>query len=278
VNKHAAGAGVPDLTFAVPDTKAVADLFRERAKGLYKAVHVTVLLDDRATRAGILAAVGEIAKKARPQDTLIVYQSGHGVAVGQRFYLIPHDFKADAAAVPEPAPAPTAIATRGYKAAEGREAAIRARGLAADDLGEALAAVPALRRVLVFDTCHSGGAAGLAGAGRNPFACRGAVERVARAQGVYLLTAVAADELAAEVPDLGHGILTYSLLAGPGVASKGPLAGKGLPGDKPLDVLGWFGFAKAQVPGLYKAYVGRPQQVEVAGTDQPSFPLLGTPK
>ena len=102
--------------------------------------------------------VTDIAKRARPQDTLVVYQSGHGVAIGQRFYLIPHDFKARAAAT-EPAPAPTAVASRGYAPATGREAAIRARGLAVDDLGEALAAVSALRRVLIFDTCHSGGAA-----------------------------------------------------------------------------------------------------------------------
>ena len=133
--------------------------------------------------------------------------------------------------------------------------------------------------MLIFDTCHSGGAAGLAGNAekRNAFAARGAVERLARSQGVYLLTAVAADELAAEVPDLGHGILTYSLLAGSGRAA-GPLSGKGLPADRPVDVLGWFGYARDHVPGLYKTYTNQPQQVEVAGFDQPSFTLIAPPR
>src|SRR5439155_1743858 len=81
-------------------------------------------------------------------------------------------------------------------------------------------------------------------------------------------------ELAVEVPDLGHGILTYSLLAGSGGIGVGPLVRKSLSADKPLDVLGWFGYAQAKVPSLYLTYVGRPQQVEVSGFDQPSFLLL----
>jgi hypothetical protein len=39
-----------------------------------------------------------------------------------------------------------------------------------DDLSEALAAVPALKCVLLFDTCHSGSAVALAGKQQNPFA------------------------------------------------------------------------------------------------------------
>ena len=41
-----------------------------------------------------------------------------------------------------------------------------------------------------------------------------------------------------------------------------------------IDVLRWFDYARTQVPGLYEKYVGRPQQIEVSGEDQPSFPLF----
>ena len=281
INKHIAGAGFTDLNFSVPDAKAVAELFRQRAGALYKNVHVTLLLDEQATREGILKAVEEIAKKARSQDTLVMYQSGHGMAVGQRFYLIPHDYKktnASAVAAPIQSTA-NVVATRGYKSVEGAETAIPGQGLAADVLGDALSAVPALRRVLIFDTCYSGGAAKLADKGHNPFAARGAVargavERFARSQGVYLLTAVAANDEASEIEDLGHGILTYSLLAGTGRAAGGPLQAKGLPADRTVDVLAWFGYARSNVPGLCQTYVGREQHVEIAGSDQPSFPLL----
>ena len=54
------------------------------------------------------------------------------------------------------------------------------------------------------------------------------MERFSRAQGVYSLSATAADELAAETKELGHSILTYALLAGAGQADKGPLAGQAL--------------------------------------------------
>jgi len=38
-------------------------------------------------------AVCDCALKARVQDTLVLYVAGHGIAIDQRFYLIPHDFQ-----------------------------------------------------------------------------------------------------------------------------------------------------------------------------------------
>jgi uncharacterized caspase-like protein len=277
INRYANGAGVADLGFAVPDARAIADLFRQRAGRLYREVHVTQLLDGEATRAGVLKAIGACAAQAKPQDTLVVYMAGHGIALGQRFYLIPHDFRlagGETATEPSRPAAAPAVALRGYRASDQQEAAVRQHGLAIDELGEALAEVPALKRVLVFDTCHSGGAIALAGKAYNPFAFRGAMERFSRAQGVYSLSATAADDLAAETKELGHSILTYALLAGAGAADDGPLAGQAAGGKEALDVLSWFGFAKQRVPALYEKYVGRPQHLELSGEDQPTFPLL----
>jgi WD40 repeat protein len=279
INRHAQGSGVSNLDFCLSDAKAMADLFRKSSGKLYQQVHVTQLFDDQATKEGIVKAVAAMAAKARPQDTLVLYVASHGIALGQRFYLIPHDFQlAKGEAAPEVPKAEIAlVATRGYRSiTDAREAAVRARGLAIDELGEALAAVPALKRVLIFDTCHSGSAIALAGKKQNPFAFRGAMERFSRAQGVYSLAATAADELAAENKELGHSILTYALLAGLRAVERGPLQGQALKGGErgAVDVLAWFRYARQQVPGLYERYVGRPQQVELSGEDQPGFPLL----
>jgi hypothetical protein len=277
INRYAQSSGVSNLDFCVPDTRAVAKLFQERSGTLYRQVYVTQLLDDQATKEGILRAVADCAKKAQAQDTLVLYVGGHGVAVGQRFYLIPHDFRLAQGVQPQEPPRATVsvVGLRGYRDVSGeREAAVRQHGLAIDELGEALAEVPALKRVLIFDTCHSGSAIQLAGKQHNPFAFRGAMERFSRAQGVYSLSATAADELAAETKELGHSILTYSLLAGAGAADNGPLAGQTAGGKEALDVLSWFGFAKQHVPALYERYVGRLQHVELSGDDQPTFPLL----
>ena len=88
INRYASGSGVANLEFCVPDTRAIVRLFQERTGKLYRQVHVTQLLDDQASRANILKAVRDLAEKARPQDTLVLYAAGHGIALGQRFYLI----------------------------------------------------------------------------------------------------------------------------------------------------------------------------------------------
>lgn len=277
INCYVKESGISNLDFCVPDCRAIAQLFQQRAGKLFRKVHVTQLTDEQATKEGILKAVTGCAVKAQAQDTLVLYIASHGIALGQRFYVLPHDFRL---AKPEEKGSPptttTGIALRGYRTVDdAREAAVRQKAIAIDELGEVLATVPALKRVLIFDTCHSGGAVALAGKKENPFAFRGAMERFSRAQGVYCLSATAADELAAESKKLGHSILTYALLAGAGAVKEGPLAGRTIGVDKqPLDVLEWFRFARGQVPALYEKYVGRPQQVELSGEDQPGFPLL----
>jgi WD40 repeat protein len=278
INRFAKDAGIANLDFCVPDAKATADLFRARSGKHYARVHVTPLYDEEATKANILKAVSDLSMKARPQDTLVLYMATHGYTVGQRFYLLPHDFRLGKEEKRAPPREEIAlVGLRGYRGTSEQEGAVREHGLAIDELGEVLASVPALKRVLIFDACHSGSAIQLAGKRQNPFAFRGAMERFSRAQGVYSLSATAADELAAESKELGHSILTYSLLAALGAVDSGPLKGQKLASRAAVDVLDWFRFARNQVPALYKKYIGRPQHVELSGEDQPGFPLLLLP-
>ena len=244
------------LKLARADAEAVAKLFRDRGTALYKEVHAATLLDEKATKAGIRDALKDVAKRAKPQDTLVVFLAGHGAVVGQRYYFLPHEYT------------PTA----GGRA----EDDVSRQGLPADELGDLLGLVPALKRVLVLDTCGSGAAVGLAGGGRNPFAFRGAVERLGRSQGVFTLAAAAAGDEAKEVPELGHGVLTYALLAGLGGAAGGPLDGQPIKPTNPegvADVLEWFGYASGHVPRLTKRYFGREQDVQSSGQGT-SFPVL----
>ena len=247
-----------DLRFAAPDATAIADLFTERGKSLYgnDNIRVTKLLDEQATTSGIKKALEDIATKAKPQDTLAVFLAGHGTVVGQRYYFIPHEYKTKSGELEED---------------------IRQQGLAGDILGDWLAAVPALRRVVIYDTCQSGGAISIARTARNPFAFRGALERLSRAQGVFTIAATAAGDEAQEVPQLGHGVLTYSLLAGLGAADEGPLTGQGIKTTESdvVDVRDWFSFAQDKVPLLTKLYFGREQFVAFSGHGQ-SFPILPT--
>ena len=245
-----------NLRFAAPDAKAIARLFTERGKAFYGAdnVHIVQLVDEQATLEGIKDALNNIADTAKPQDTLVVFLAGHGTIVGQRYYFIPHEYKTKTGKLEED---------------------IRQQGLAGDILGDWLSAVPALKRVVIYDTCQSGGAISIARTARNPFAFRGAMERLSRAQGVFTIAATAAGDEAQEVPELGHGVLTYALLAGLGAVDVGPLKQQAIsPKEgKMIDVRDWFSFAQDKVPVLTKYHFGREQFVAFSGHGQ-SFPVL----
>jgi WD40 repeat protein len=255
INKYA--QETMNLKFAAPDAQAVAELFKTRGPSLYgpDQVDVVQLLDAQATKEGIRAAMAGVATRANPQDTIVVFLAGHGTTLGQRYYFIPHEFK--------------------HKA-EQLEEDIRQQGLTHDVLGDMLARVPALKRVLIFDTCQSGGALPLATGARDPFVFRGALERLSRTQGIFTIAATAATDQAQEAPQLKHGVLTYALLAGLGAVSEGPLVGQTVSptGEAHVaEVREWFNYAQDKVPLLTKLYFGQEQFVGFSGQGA-TFPVL----
>jgi len=246
-----------NLKYAASDAQAIAELFRHRGPRHYSAVQAQEILDAQATRTGILQTLEEVARQAQADDLLIVFLAGHGRMVGQRYYFIPHDFRGQADALDED---------------------IRQQGLAADVLGDALSRVSASKRLLIFDTCASGGALGLSRENRDAFAFRGAIEKLGQQQGVFAIAASSAGAEAQEIEDLGHGVLTYALLAGLKAVRSGPLDGLSVQPASPdgmADVLEWLSYASGHVPRLTKSFLGREQEVQVAGQGV-SFPVLPT--
>jgi WD40 repeat protein len=240
------------LKYAAADARAVADLFQRRGKGekgLYRAVHREVLLDGDATAGGIRQAFARLKDKAKPQDTLLVFLAGHGHTIDDHYFFIPHEFQRSDNPLAED---------------------VRRQGLSGEALADLVASVPALHRVVVLDTCHSGSAIGL------PFTLRLAVERLGHYQGVYAIAAATATEEAQEVAELGHGVLTYTLLAGLKAVERGPLRQEWVRpggGEPVVRVLAWFNFAAERVPWLSKKYFGREQDV-VPRAGGISFPVL----
>jgi len=171
----------------------MAKLFRARGQALYGQIHLTLLVDEQATGAGIVQAIREVAAKARPQDVVVVFLAGHGAVVGQQYYFLPQGFQHKAATLDED---------------------VAAQGLPAAEVNDVLGTVPALKRMLIFDTGQSGGQVGLARTGRDPFAFRGAIERLGRAQGNFAIACAAVSDPAQEVGPLKHGVLSYALLDG----------------------------------------------------------------
>jgi hypothetical protein len=244
-----------NLKYAVRDAEAFAELFRRRGAGLYEQVRITTLLDDQATRAGIHEVLKKVASQTRPQDTLVLFLAGHGTMVGQRYYFVPHELR---------------------RKADMLEDDIRHQAIPADELSDDLGTARALKRMLILDTCASGGALAVAMKGRSGFALRGAIERLSRTQGIFTIAAASASEEAQEARQLGHGVLSYALLAGLKAAEGGPLEGQFVRPSNPegvVDVLEWFSFAAGQVPRLTERLYGAAQDVQTSAQGA-SFPVL----
>lgn len=238
-------AGI-NLRFAGADAKAIAAHFRP---GLFGRVEPTVLVDEQATRAGILRALDAIAAEAAPRDAVLVYLAGHGTLVGQGFYFLPHDARVE------------------------DDAAIRASAIAQSALGDALTRIKATKQILVLDACHSGATAGALGrmlARRDALTTIRAQQRLARSSGAFLIAASTAEQYAKEIPALGHGVLTSAILAGLGASGAPPKAPANAHGHVTVNAL--LGYLAEEVPRLTKQYHGGRQEPVQASTGQ-DFPL-----
>jgi uncharacterized caspase-like protein len=136
------------LANAANDARAVADLLRKPTPPVYDASDVATLLDDEATAPNITRALQQIAAKARPQDIVVVFLSGHGESVDGKYFFAPVDF---ASTHPERLAA--------AKAEPSRETEIIDELFRLDGVGEAQL-FPLLAKIqgnllLVLDTCYS---------------------------------------------------------------------------------------------------------------------------
>jgi hypothetical protein len=123
------------LRFAVADARTVAETLRRAGQTLFRDVSVTLLTDAAATREGILQALAEVAQRARPEDTFVLYLAGHGVRTepDRRFLFLPADLS-DTSSM----------------------RAVRAQALEEDALVSAIARIRARDGFLFVDTCHAG--------------------------------------------------------------------------------------------------------------------------
>ena len=183
--------------------------------GGYERRVVATLSDAEATEANVRQAPRRLATRealplregapvsleqlryADANDAVVVYFAGHGVARGERFYLLTHEF-----------------GEGGRRGAEG----LRGHGMSDEELESAFEPVAADKGLMVIDACNSGQALGAERAGRGPMNSKG-LAQLAYDKGMYILTAAQSQQAALEVERLGHGLLTYALVEeGPGRA------------------------------------------------------------
>jgi WD40 repeat protein len=229
-----------DLNFANPDAQSLAS---EIARELLAVKSVTsndsaILLDDKAKRADIVAAIGALAgdqgianpqklSRAQPEDTIVIYFAGHGLAREGKFYLVPHD-----------------LGYAGPRERFGEKAVteVLKHSISSDDLEQLLSGIDARHIVLIIDACKSGEALDSAESRQGPLNSKG-LAQLAYDKGIYVLTAAYED--AHEPPALRHGLLTYALEEAltTDVADVSPHDGL-------VDVREWMDYASHRVPDL----------------------------
>ena len=128
------GVGGSDIPNTVTDAQGLAALLADPARCAYPPAQVRLLAGEQATRPAVLAGLEWLAQAAWPQDTVLVYFSGHGyraaASLGEFTYLLPH----------------------GYELARLYQTALRG-----DEFAARLAAIPAGRLLALLDCCHAGG-------------------------------------------------------------------------------------------------------------------------
>ena len=280
VNKYANAAF--DLNFANADAQTFGEEVRKAQLRVsnFGKIEVVRLFDTQSTKANILLAIKRLSgdesalpanappdfaklKRAQPEDTVIIYYAGHGIAQGQRFYLIPHDLGY--------AGGRTKIDPAGMKL-------LLDHSLSDRELEAALDGMDAAQALLVLDACNSGQALEAEDKRLGPMNSKG-MAQLAYEKGMFILAAAQGYQAAKEATQLGHGLLTYALVVqglGEGAADSRPRDGQVLMGE-------WLDYATERVPlmqlesmkqsrGLLLGQLPKPPLVFVDGEERIASP------
>jgi WD40 repeat protein len=248
-----------NLNFAAKDASDFANALTLAAASLNETIAIRLLstaatsTNDQPTKENIRAAFEALSRPGhvRPQDVLVVFLAGHGVALHAEKDLY-------------------AFLTKDAVKVNLDDYDLKNRAVTHDELVGWLTAIPATKQVMVLDTC---GAAALQRAllarGQTAQQVR-SIDELNRRAGIHVIMGSAAEASSYEASGLQQGLLTYALLEG----FKGRAANQ----QKEIQVADLFRFAQNEVEGLAKRHA-KVQEPEVFSARGQSFPLaLLTPE
>ncbi len=227
------------LKYAVPDARAIANGLKLGAENLFgkDSTHVYLMTSpgtSACTKKNIEATFKQIQLRAKPEDVVVVYLSGHGITYGGEkgdFYYLTTEASSSSA--------------QGFS-----DPALRAaQTISTEEFTTWLNAGKALKQVMIIDACGSGKAVENLIAKRDIDASQiKAIDRMRDRTGLYIISGCAADAVSYEASRYGQGLLTYSLLQG--------MKGASLKENKFLDVVNWLSYARDQVPKMAEGIGG----------------------
>lgn len=248
---HAVVVGVANYRNAPPlpvavlnDARDVAGVLKSKAHCGYDASNVHLLLDGDATLDGIRATLASVADVSGPDDTVVIFFSGHGARLGD---LVD----------PESALVPV----------DGDVGKLRSTTLSEAEFSAALQRFAAQRLLVLIDACRSGGAASFKGLGAAEVPTLGYSEkslgRLAQGTGRVLIASSRAGEQSLVFRDARNSVFTCHLLE----ALRGRVATRG---DGLIRVFDVFNHVSEKVK---RAVPGRQHPVFKASDLEDNFPV-----
>ena len=172
------------LKYAADDAQAIAGRLKLRGDGLFNGRVVTRTLTDKdATLANIGKTLADMAAKARPDDTFVLFMAGHGTTLDDQYYFLPYELD--------------------YV----NDNSIRNEAVSQAQLRSWLSLLP-VRSLLLLDTCRAGNAVQLASrAGEE----KGAFSTLIRLSNRAVIVASSNNNMALEGYE-GHGVFSWVVL------------------------------------------------------------------
>jgi WD40 repeat protein len=183
-----------DLKYSVADASAVAQMLQQKAAPIFEKVNIEQLTTPEATsKTAIIAAFGRY-RKLNPDDVFLFYVASHGTVEGddlntREYFLIPSNVGSTS------------------------DQALRRDALSQDELKQMIASIPATKKLVLLDTCHSGALGDALAPTTRGLEEDAAVKILSGAVGSTVLSASTSDEQALEGQE-GHGLFTWVLLQG----------------------------------------------------------------
>jgi WD40 repeat protein len=237
-----------NLKYPVIDANAIAQAITLGANNLFSkdSTHVYLLSSsgkglDATTKQNIQKTFENIKAKAKPEDVVMVYLSGHGVTYGGEegdFYYLTTEYS-------------------GTSSESFSDPAIRkSQAISTEEFTDWLNDIPALKQIMIIDACGSGKAVDNLIAKRDIESSQiKAIDRMKDRTGLFILSGCAANAVSYEANKFGQGLLTYTVLQA--------MRGMALRENKYVDVSTLLNYSSEEVPKIAKDIGGiqKPQML-----------------
>jgi len=222
-----------DLRYAAKDAEDLATALSTGASRLFGPERVRVALlttesdvaSQQPSRENLVREFTIVRERAKPRDVLVIYLAGHGVNFGGQdgdYYFLTSEATTSNLTDPE---------------------VRRQTAVSSQELTEWIKQIPALKQVMILDTCASGRLVDKITEKREVASSQiRAIERMKDRTGLHILAGCAANQASYEASQYAQGLLTYSLLLG--------IKGAALRENEFVDVVKLLAFSSDKVPEL----------------------------